>query len=222
VVRVSTCTHSINQPQNTGASKRRNAHHVQSVVLFLRHRPDLNTTQFLNKLRHVISIAHEQDRLSIVSSRQATRHRANVATRDDNRSFAETVSERCDYLLRMACIAYVDGVDTPHPGLLTKHLSEPLCALLAIGRKRWVINSASVLLNRTHEHHHGGRGRAINNESHDERKNDRQHGEPDGCEKRAAVTGYGGSLHRAMIASPYPTTANNQLAELKPGDGLAQ
>ena len=49
-----------------------------------------------------------------------------------------------------------------------------------------------------------------------ERKNDRQHGEPDGCEKRAAVTGYGGSFHRPMIASPYPTTANNQLAELKP------
>ena len=69
VARVSTRTHSINQPQHTGASERRNAHHIQSVVLFLRHRPDLDTTQFLNELRHVISIAHEQDRFSVVSSR---------------------------------------------------------------------------------------------------------------------------------------------------------
>jgi hypothetical protein len=210
VVRVSTRTHSINQPQDAGTSERRDAYHVQSVVLFLRHRSDLDTTQFLDELRHVISVAHEQDRFSIVSSRQAARHRTNVATRDHNRSFAETVSERCDHLLRMACITYVDGIDAPHPSLFTKHFSEPLCALLAIGRKRWVINSASLLLNRAHEHHHSGRGRAINDESHDERKNDRQQSEPDGCEKRAAVTGYGGSFHLTMIASRYTTTANNQ------------
>src|SRR5882757_201908 len=84
VVCVSTRTHSINQPQHTGASERRDAHHVKSVVLFLRHRPDLDTTQLLNELRHVTSVAHEQNRFSIVSSRQATRHRTNVATRNDN------------------------------------------------------------------------------------------------------------------------------------------